>query len=169
MLDRLFYSCYIDFIDGNKQRKTQLINNMKGFTHQEIWLDRNGSPKTPTMAWVKGLFGIHTEINGGKFFVVTHIPTGKGVFYFNNANTPGLTVAKSKTKARELVALLGELDLTDAKLTPNQLRQIAYRVEMVRFNIPLDQAVVNIDKKFADIENMSKKDVENVARAFASV
>ena len=123
------------------------------------------------MAWVKSLFGIHTEINGGKFFVVTHIPTGKGVFYFNKANTPGLTVAKSKTKARELVALLEKLDLSDAnaKLTQEQLRQIAYRVEMVRFNIPLDQAVVNIDKKFADIENMIKKDVKNVARAFAAV
>jgi hypothetical protein len=62
-----------------------------------------------------------------------------------------LTVATSKTKARKLVALLGELDLSDAKLTPDQLRQIAYRVEMVRFNIPLDQAVVNIDKKFPTV------------------
>jgi len=124
---------------------------MKGFTQQEIYLDCNGLSKTPIRAWVKGLFGIHTEINGGKYFVVTHIPTGKGVFYFNNVNTPGLTVATSKTKARELVALLGELDLTDAKLTQDQLRQIAYRVEMVRFNIPLDQAVVNIDKKFPTV------------------
>lgn len=129
---------------------------MKGYTHQEIKIKLANGQTKPVMAWIKNIWAIHTEANNSKYFVVTHIPTGEGVFYFTDTALPGLTVAKSKSKAQRLVELLEDLDLTPDRPTTLELRQVAYRLEMVIFDISLEQAIANIDKKFGDIEKLTK-------------
>ena len=126
---------------------------MKSFTQQEIQVKLANEKFVPLMVWVKGIFAIHTHQSGNSpFFVVTHVPTGEGIFYFTKTSLPGLTVTESKRKAQRLVELLEDLELTYPRPKSLELREVAYRVEMVRFNLSLADAIANIDKKCGTIE-----------------
>ena len=116
-------------------------NKIKEIT-QEIFLQRPGLSKLPKQAIVKGCFAMHTKIDGNQW-VVTHVASGKCVEHFGyNA-----TVTESKIKAKKLLNLLCDLKLPEENLTKADMRQIAYRVYMLRHDLTLENAIEEVDKQ----------------------